>query len=316
MDKMILSLHVPFDKETLQKIEKAIGEPIHAFKSFDEAAPFLPDADIILLFGGLDPETLTRCPRLKWIFSFSAGVEKLPFAALMEKGVTVTNARGAQGPQIAEQTLGMMIAFSRRLNRCYRNQLERRWEPFMPADELTGKTLCIIGAGSIGREIARKAKAFDLKVIGLKYHPEALENFDQVWGIDRLHEALRQADYTVLATPLTPQTYHLIGAGELAAMKKSSFFMNISRGDTVDEPAMIEALKQGVIAGAGLDVFHEEPLPADNPLWAMENVIITPHNMGFSPRLFERLGLLLVKSIKCYRNGQPLPNQVDLERQY
>jgi phosphoglycerate dehydrogenase-like enzyme len=297
-------------------IEKETGEKILTYNNIQEATAVLPDAEIIMTFGGIDSELLKTCRNLKWIFSVTAGVEKLPFAELMTMGVRVTNTRGIHAPQIAEQTLGLMISFSRRLNQCSKNQLQQKWEQFMPVDELTGKTLCIIGAGSIGKEIARKAKAFDLRVIGIKNHPETLEHFDEVWGVSRFHEALQRADYNILITPLTDQTYHLIGQAEFKTMKDSSIFINMSRGDTVDEAALIEALQKGIIAGAGLDVFHTEPLPANNPLWKMENVMITPHNGGISPNTFKRAVGVFVESLTCYRQGKPLPNQVNLQRKY
>jgi phosphoglycerate dehydrogenase-like enzyme len=137
-----------------------------------------------------------------------------------------------------------------------------------------------------------------------------------VWPIDKLHEALQQADYSVLITPLTEATFHLIGTEEFRVMKSSSIFINVSRGDTVDETALIEALQNGSIAGAGLDVFHEEPLPQDSPLWDMENVLITPHNAGVSPHYTTRIIDLFLTSLACYRQGKPLPNRIDLERKY
>jgi Phosphoglycerate dehydrogenase and related dehydrogenases len=313
---MVISVGIPLGKEFLQTIEKNTGEKIQTFNNLSEAQTVLPEAEIIMLFGGIDPETIKTCRSLKWIFSFSAGVEKWPFKELLEMRVRVTNTRGIHGPQIAEQTMGMIISFSRGLNRCYRNQVEQKWAQYMPVDELTGKTLCVIGAGSIGREIARKAKAFDMRVIGLKSHPVPVEHFDEVRGSERLHEVLPQADYTVLITPLTDNTYHLIGQAEFKMMKSSSIFINVSRGDTVDEASLITALKEGLIAGAGLDVFHEEPLPCDNPLWNMPNVIITPHNSGISPNMVKRAGAIFIESLNCYRQGKPLPNQVDLQQQY
>ncbi len=318
MTEMIVSLASLsfFNKNELDMVAKQTGETIHAFNKPEEAMELLPDADIIITIGRLDKEILKICRSLKWLFVLSAGVEKLPLAELMEMGVTVTNARGIHGPQIAEQTMGMIIAFSRCLNHCVRNQLNKKWERLMPLGELTGQTLCIIGAGSIGREIARKAKAFDMRVIGLKLHPETLAHFDEVWPAGRLHEALQQADYTVLITPLTGETYHLIGPAAFQAMKRSSIFINVSRGDTVDETALIEALQNGSIAGAGLDVFHREPLPPDNPLWDMENVLITPHNAGLGPHYVARIIDLFVTCLSCYRQGKPLPNQVDLKRNY
>jgi phosphoglycerate dehydrogenase-like enzyme len=317
MIRMIVYLASPpfFSKNALDVVVKQTGETVRAFYSPQEAMDVLPEAEIIITFGRLDRDILKTCRSLKWVFSMSAGVEKLPLAELREMGVTLTNARGIGRLQIAEQTIGLIIAFNRCLNRCARNQLLKRWE-ILPVGELTGETICIIGAGSIGQEIARKARAFDMRVIGLKRHPEALDYFDVVWPIDKLHEALQQADYSVLITPLTEATFHLIGTDEFRVMKSSSIFINVSRGDTVDETALIEALQNGSIAGAGLDVFHEEPLPQDSPLWDMENVLITPHNAGVSPHYTTRIIDLFLTSLSCYRQGQPLPNRIDLIRQY
>ncbi len=315
---MIISL-VPqnlLTKEQLGLFEKETGESILSFADLNEALKFLPEADILIVFGRIDKEALKICSKLKWLFSVSAGVEHLPFTELKEKGVIVTNTRGIHGEQISEHVFGMVLSFSRQLMLSRKNQLQKKWAQLLPVDELPGKTLCIIGAGSIGSEIARKAKAFDMHVIGLKKHPEAMEYFDDVFGIEKLHDVLGLADYAVLITPLTDETYHIMGAEEFKAMKRTGVFINMSRGDTVDEASLIDALRNGIIAGAGLDVFHTEPLPPESPLWEMENVIITPHNSGVSPHYFEKTLKVFRESLALYRQGKELPNRIDLERKY
>lgn len=312
---MIVSL-IPIEREYCDTIEKQTGERVLSYRNAGEALEVLPEAEIILSWGELGEDIVKACKKLKWLFVMSAGVEKLAFDELARKGVIVTNVSGIHGPQMAEHAFGLMILFSRQLNRSIRNQLQKKWERIKPMGELTEKTLCIIGSGSIGKEIARKAKAFDMRVIGLKKHAEALGNFDTVWGMEKLHDALGQADYTVLLTPLTDETYHLLGRDEFLAMKPTSVFINLSRGDTVDETALIEALQNGTIAGAGLDVFHQEPLPENSPLWEMENVVITPHNAGQSPHYIPRAIELFLSSFDCYRQGKPMPNQIDLKMKY
>jgi D-2-hydroxyacid dehydrogenase (NADP+) len=297
-------------------VERLTGEKILVYKNVGEAIDVLPEAEVILSWNQFDSAVLQVCRKLKWLFILSAGVEKLPFTDLLEKGVVVTNVSGIHGSQMAEQALGMMISFSRRLNRSMRNQLRKKWEPMKLMEELTGKNLCIIGAGSIGKEVARKAKAFDMRVVGLKKHVSPMENFDCIWGMDKLKDALEQADYTVLLTPLTKETYHIIGQNEFNRMKASSIFINMSRGNTVDEAALIEALQKGTIAGAGLDVFHEEPLPSSSPLWEMENVIITPHNAGQSQYYMKRATDVFIECLRCYRKGTEMPNRIDLETMY
>lgn len=274
---------------------------------------------MLIIFGwpGID---LNVYPDVKWVFSISAGVEKLPFADLISRGVTVTNTRGIHGGQIAEHVIGMMLSFSRQLARARDNQSRKRWFQGLPVGELSGKNLLIIGAGSIGSEIARKASVFDMDITGIKNNPspEGLADFNRIHGRgkDILHEDLSMADYIILITPLTDETYHLIGKEEFASMKKSAYFINVSRGDTVDETSLIEALRTGRIAGAGLDVFHSEPLPAGSPLWEMENVLITPHNSGISPYYMDRTADIFGKSLTLFREGKILPNLIDLDRKY
>ncbi len=313
---MIVSI-IPFaSEEFIEQLSSITGEKVKSFRNIIDAVEALPEAEILIHFGNISGETLKICRNLKWLFSLSAGVEKLPFPELIEMGITVTNTRGIHGKQMAEHVIGIMIAFSRYLHKCLKNQIEKKWDQNLRVDELAGRNLCIIGAGSIGMEIARKAKAFDMIVTGLKKHPVELEYFDFVWGIEKLHEALNHSDYSVLVTPLTDETFHLMGLDEFKAMKKNSVFINISRGDTVDENVMIEALKNGIIRGAGLDVFHEEPLPQESPLWNMENVIITPHNAGVSPYYMKRALEIFLNSLKLYKEGKPLPNRINLIRKY
>ena len=181
----------------------------------------------------------------------------------------------------------------------------------MQGEDLDQKILCVIGAGSIGQEIGRKAKAFAMQVVGIKNHPEPIEGFDQVWGRERLEEALNQVDYVVMVTPLTKETYHMIGAKEFGLMKKTAVFINVSRGDTVDESAMIKALRDRRIAGAVLDVFHEEPLPADSPLWGMDHVLLTPHVAGLSNNSEKKIIRIVYDNITGYRQGRQLINQIE-----
>ncbi len=315
---MIVTLAPPrlFTEADLARFTERTGETLHIIHDVKSNPGLLAAAEILLIFGELNSEILQACPRLKWLFSLSAGMDLLPWADLVERGIVVSNVRGIHGTQMAEHTIGIMIAFSRQLNWCYRSQLRREWRSPWTVNELTGQTLSIIGAGSIGKEIAKKAKAFDMKVIGIKRNPEPLAYFDEVWGLDQLHRVLGAADYHALITPLTEETYHLIGAAEFQAMKPTSIFINISRGDTVDEKAMLAALQNGEIAGAGLDVFSEEPLPSNSPFWELPNVIITPHSSGKSPYYMQRALELFTESLLAYRQGKSLPNQIDPSRKY
>jgi phosphoglycerate dehydrogenase-like enzyme len=198
-----------------------------------------------------------------------------------------------------------------------RLQLAHRWDHAAVAgDELRGRTLGILGLGAIGRDIARAAAAFDLNVIGIKRHPEPAVGVARVLPPEGLHEVLREADYLLVALPLTGATRGLIGEAEFAAMKSSAILINIGRGAIVDEAALIAALRDGRIAGAGLDVFMEEPLPPDSPFYEMPNVIVTPHVAGSTPRYFDRVTALLIENLRRFLKQEPLHNVVDKELGY
>ncbi len=317
---MILSLIPPkiIPREFFDRFEKLIGEKILSLPGSGEAADnkLLDQVDILIIFGRMGREALINYPALKWVFSISAGVEKIPFEELKSKGVIVSNTRGIHGEQMAEHVIGFILSFSRQLAVARDNQRLRKWFQALPVYELPEKKLLIIGAGSIGREIARKASVFDMNITGIRKNPENLDNFNSIAGPDLLYEKLGEADFVVLVTPLTDETYHIMGAAEFKAMKKESYFINISRGDTVDETALIEALRAGTIAGAALDVFHTEPLPANSPLWGMENVIITPHNSGISPLYMDKTFEIFRKSLSLFREGKLPLNIIDLDRKY
>lgn len=310
---MVVSLLI-WDTPLIRAIEKCIGEDIIRCHTRDAALSALPKADIVIIMGGggllLDDEMLDVSERLKLVLSISAGIEKLPLTSLHERNIAVCNTKGAQAVSIAEYVLGEMIAFNRSFTMFQRNQAKAHWQYYFAGRDLDGQTVCIIGAGNIGSQIGKKVQAFDMQVLGLKRHPESMDYFNEVWGIDRLQEALGQADFVVLVTPLTPDTYHLMGQAEFNSMKRSAVFINVSRGDTVDEAALLEALNDEKIAGAILDVFRTEPLPSDSPFWAMENVIVTPHSAGPTLNAEQKMIDITCENIKRQRSRRPLINQV------
>lgn len=315
---MILFLH-NVKPEYAHRIETQTGDTVLQLGDFqpDEAGKVLAEAEIMIGFtAGLTQERLLASPRLRWFHLLSAGVEQLAFEDLKQRSIIVSNSSGIHGRQMAEQALGMMLSFTRGLHHHWDHQHQKVWDQKVPVRELYGQTLVIVGAGRIGIEVARKAKAFDMRVTGVKRTPENLEYFDEVVDLQHLHKALAAGDFVLVLTPLTPDTFHLISAEEFAHMKPSAVFMNYARGDVVDETAMIDALASGQIAGLGLDVFHEEPLPADSPLWTMDNVLLTPHTSGLSPTYTSRALDLFVANYHLYKEGKPLLTQVDLDRKY
>ena len=273
-----------------------------------------PQAEV--WFGwGFNREVFDLAQRLRWIQITSAGVNRLLFDELRQSDIVVTNASGVFGVPIAEQVLGMMLALTRGLHTCVREQAAGRWPG--PAvrggtDVLEGKTCVVLGLGDIGTEVARRAKAFAMTVVGIRRRPTSKPpEVDELLGPDEMDQALARADYLVMALPLTPATRHIVDARVLSLMKSSAYIFNVGRGAAIDESALVDALREGRLAGAGLDVFEKEPLPEDSPLYQMENVIITPHSSGGSPHNRAKLLDLFCRNLRRYLAGEPLLNVVD-----
>ena len=248
-------------------------------------------------------------PRLRWFHSFSAGVDHPAFRAVLERGVLLTNSPGNSSQPIAQYVVAMMLRVAKRMDVWAEQQRERRWQP-IETEELTGKTVGIVGVGHIGGEIARLAKAFGMRVIGCRRRQRRLRFVDELVPPERLTDLLARSDFVVLAVPLSSQTDGLIGEAELRAMRPGAWLINVSRGQVVREEALVTALKDSRLGGACLDVFHEEPLPPASELWSLPNVIVTPHNSGWSPLNFERGTDLFLDNLRRYVAGRPLRNRV------
>ena len=226
----------------------------------------------------------------------------------------LTNVSGVHAVPISEHIIMLVLALARQLPHAVRAQDRHEWRrPGRDAVvEVAGKTMVLVGVGAIGERTARLASCFDMRVLGVRRDPSrAAPGVEQMFGPDCLDELLPQADFLVLTAPLTPETRGMIGARQLALMKKSAFAINIGRGGTIDESALVRALETGMIAGAGLDVFSTEPLPADSPLWALPDVIVTAHYSGESPAYYERAFSIFLDNLQRYVNGEPLRNVVD-----
>lgn len=299
------------DVQRIQEIAPA-AQVIIADKE-PEAEAKAAEAEIIL--GGVTREMIRRAPGLKWIQVTFAGVDKILFPEIKERRILLTNARGMHGKTIAEHVFALLLAFTRRLPVVMDNQHYRRWNRIKVV-EVNGKTMGIVGLGGIGQEIARRAKAFELTVLGTKRNPVPLPDVDEVLAPEELPSLLQRSDFVVVAVPLTRETYHLIGPKEIGFMKKTAFLFNISRGAILDQAALVDALQWGRIAGAGLDVFEQEPLPEDSPLYNLSNVIITPHVAGTLEDYKGHALSVFLENLKRYREGKPLQNLVDLEIGY
>jgi D-2-hydroxyacid dehydrogenase (NADP+) len=247
---------------------------------------------------------------LKWFHTFSAGVDSPAFQVLIDRGTLLTNSSGASAPSIAQYVIAMMLHCVKLVDQWRAQQQKHDWAQLRPG-ELTGLTAGIIGTGSIGGEVARLAKAFHMRTIGMRRSTASTPNIDEMVPPERLPYLLAESDFIVLACPLTKETEGLIGAGELQTMKPSSTLINVARGRVVDEAALIEALEQGTIAGACLDVFTVEPLPETSTLWDLPNVVVTPHNSGPSPLNMERAMAIFLDNLDRFAQGRELRNLVE-----
>jgi len=289
---------------------------------YDHLMDEVPDTDIFVGFS-LRPEQFLLARKLKWLHSTAAGVGQLMYPELRKSGIEVTNASGVHRIPMAEHILGILIALARRFPDCFRYQQQSLWAqqelwnaPIRPR-ELRGQVLLFIGFGAIGREVAKIIRPLGMRVWAVTRSGRAEEGLaEQVFPASKLDEVLPQADFVVLAAPETPETRKIIGPREFALMKPSAYFLNVSRGALVDEPALISALEQRKIAGAALDVASQEPLPPENPLWKLDNAFITPHMSAVSEHLWERQTDLLMENLERWFAGDELLNRVDLNRGY
>lgn len=318
-----------FDPSDRQRLEAALapGTLLLVKENADlpDALRAHPETDVLCTFR---PPTDTRAlaPNLRWLSMPSAGADGAIRAGLLtaERSLLITTANGVHAIPITEFVFSALLMFVRHWPDILAYQRERTWPGHLSwrrlgSDELFGSTLGIVGLGAIGRQTARIGRAFGMRVVATRRTvvPGAADpDLDALYPIADLHALLAESDFVVLAIPATAETHHLIGPAELRAMKPTSYLVNIARGSVVVEPALIAALQSGTIAGAALDVFEKEPLPADSPLWTMPNVLISPHLSGATNRYSRRFTDLFLDNIGRYRTGQPLRNLVDPARGY
>jgi D-2-hydroxyacid dehydrogenase (NADP+) len=276
---------------------------LHATGDKAEALFLMPAVDVIVTFGSmLSPGLLGAASQLKWVHSLGTGVDGICDNPELAKHAMVTATRGIHGPVMAEMAFCMMLALSRDLPRNIRNQAKHEWSRW-PAALLFNKKIGILGVGAIAQDIALRCKAFGMHVTGISRTPRELVNFDSMVGHDRMLEAVGEFDYLVLTIPYGPESHHMVNAQFLSRMKVSSFLVNIARGGVVDEDALLEALKSSQIAGAGLDVFSVEPLPATSGFWDLDNVITTAHQGGFSNTYIVDAFPCLEHNLKAFCNS-------------
>lgn len=310
-------------KKLHEQIESRLGADFDKIElsldpaQFDEA---IIEAEVIAAYH-FSAGQFSRCRQLRWLHFGAAGIEKSLFPELIRSEAVVTNARGIHGDRMAEFVLGAILFLANRFDLAVRGQIEKKWlrkEIIKGRSPLAGKTAGILGMGAVGMEIAQWCAAAGLQVIGLRRQPNLPkpEHVAEIFLPAQIDEFLGRADFVVLALPLTAETRGLLSAERLRAMKPGAYFINVARGELVDEQTLLEMLQERKIAGAVLDVFQTEPLPADHPFWQLENVFVTPHISGNFEEYVDRASEQFAENLARYVRGEPLLNVFDEERGY
>ena len=290
--------------------------PNARLRYFDKQAEMeaaVADADVVA--GQLSKAALGAAGRLKWVHSWAAGPNTQLYPEFVASPVVLTCSKGNGAIPLAEHAMMLMMMLNRNAMRWVEGQRNRKWDPFFHG-ELNGKTVGIIGAGYSGVDLALKAKAFHMRVLGLRRNTQPTPNFDRMYKREEMHDFLGESDFVVVTAPKTPETENMLGEAEFRAMKPSAYYVCFSRGGVANDDALFKALTEGWIAGAGLDAHGVEPLPADSPFWNAPNTIVTPHNGATTLDTKRRGYEVFAENLKRYVAGQPLVNIVDKQLGY
>jgi len=324
---MLVAVNLTANPSRLQKlrqqIESHLGEAIAKIELSLDPAKFaenLAEAEVIAAYR-FSAEQFAHCRKLRWLYLGAAGIEKSLSPALLRSDVIFTNARGIHGDRMAEFVLGAILFLANRFDFAVRGQIEKQWrqkEMIKTRFPVAGKTVGIAGIGAIGMEIAKWCAAIGMRVIGLRrdIHLPKPEIIAKIFSMHQIDEFLQQSDFVVLILPLTAETHELLSAERLQQMKPGAYLINIGRGELVDETALLTTLRERKIAGAVLDVFQNEPLPAAHPFWQLDNVLVTPHISGNFEEYVERVGEQFAQNLARYLRGEALLNVVDKKRGY
>ena len=310
---MRLVIYPAINAEELQAI-RDVSPELEAINAATEAEAVQAISTADVFYGNIKREMLAAATRLRWVQAPRIGLEHYMFPELVQSDVVLTNTRGMLGDLVAEHAFILVLSLARQFHVYMRHQLERRWKRGMPLVDLPGSTLGIIGLGDIGMEVARRAAAFGMRIVAVDpRRAEKPEIVAELWKPDHLNDLLSDSDFVVICAPHTPETEKMIRAEQLRLMKKTAYLINVGRGAIVDLADLTAALQEGVIAGAGLDVFEVEPLPAEHPLWTLPNVIITPHSAIDCPnnKMEVRRLQIFLDNIRRFIAGESLRNIVD-----
>ncbi len=290
--------------------------------NYDRVMEEIGDADIAISWS-LRGEQIKAARKLKWIHSTATAVHALMSPELRNSEIVVTNARDVHGPVVAEHAMALTLALAKRIPQAVKYQQQKHWaqQDLWAASprprELNGAIMTVVGLGGIGKPLAKLAHAFGMRVFGVREHAQReCQSVDVVYGFDHVDEALRQADYVVLAVPVTSKTHHLMDAARLSQLQPHAYLINVGRGVLIEEEALVKALGARSFAGAALDVTSAEPLPRESPLWTMDNVLITPHIAGLTEKMWERHYRYFTENLRRFLRQEALLGVVDKERGY
>ena len=338
MEPVHVLITMPFEASLIETL-RSVSPQLHITQKIADSADALGEdiATAQVLYTWKAIPHPHDAPNLRWIQFHNAGIDSvLDHPIFAESDIAITTASGIHAIQMAEYTFSQILAFAHHVPEMLEDQLasrwpDHRWDRYEPT-ELYGATLGIVGYGSIGRQIAHIGQAFGMKILAMKRDLRHLESEnpiaepntgdpdgsipDRIYPPEALHSMLSECDFVVLTVPLTPATHHMINQAALKAMRTTGILINVARGPVVDEIALVEALQNGTIRGAGLDVFAEEPLPEDSPLWKLPNVILSPHVAGFSSNYDRRAVDLFAENLRRFLDGEPLLNQVSRSLHY
>lgn len=276
---------------------------IEQYTSRQDLQDALPQAEILVTFK-CDQAMLEQAPNLKWVQALSTGVDTLPVNEIQKRGIILTSTTGMHAGHMSELALMAMLMLARNMHQIFKNQALKVWDRKVPQDEIAGKTAGILGLGSIGKEVAQKASLLGMQVIGVKKQSEAVAGVDRVYSLQDMDEVFAQSDYVINLLPLTEETRQCVGIRQFESMPAGGCFINLGRGGSVDEKALIQALERGNLRAAFSDVFTQEPLPADSPFWDLDNLIIMPHIGGENASYMHKAMPIIRDNLQAYLNGR------------
>ena len=311
--KILCSL--PVQKEQQEQVRSILSDA--ELLSVEDFSQMDREVEVLVGWGqDITEEILTHYPKLRWIQAISAGIDNLPLQAMAARGIALTNARGVHQIQMSEHILWSILTVMRQGQISIRHQEHKVWEPEVQLEELYGKTVCIVGAGSIGAAVAKKCRAFGMTVWGIAHSVKHDAAYDRMGTMTDLSAFLGSSDIVVVLVPLTTETLGMFHKDLFNQMKTGSYFVNVARGPVVNESDLLVALNAGKLRAAALDVFMQEPLPESSPFWGMQNVLLTPHIAGHTPHYTARVFEIFTKNLRLYPNFEQMLNHMDLCKGY